>query len=102
MTDHDALSQLLALAVDAARERAADALGPLLAYDRDHSGDLVRTLQIYLATGCNTSRAAEELYLHRSGMLYRLRRIEELLAVRLDDIPTRTALELALLSQQAG
>lgn len=73
-------------------------LEPLLTYDSLHGGDLVHTLHVYLALGCNASRAAEALYLHRSGLLYRLGRIEELLGVRLDEFGSRVALELAVLS----
>jgi DNA-binding PucR family transcriptional regulator len=89
-------------ALAAARSEAPIALRPLYDYDRKHGGDLVRTLQVYLTLGCNASRTSEELYLHRSGLLYRLRRIEELLDARLDDFEDRVALEVAALAIQSG
>lgn len=73
-------------------------LAPLEAYDIAHGGDLVRTLTTYLVVGGNASRAAEELFLHRSGMLYRLRRIEALCGIRLDNFHDRVALEVAILA----
>jgi len=96
------LNRLLADAVTAAASDAAVALEPLIAYDRNHSGDLVRTLHIYLALGCNASRAAEALYLHRSGLLYRLGRIEDLLGVDLTSFRERVALEIAVLGIEDG
>lgn len=40
---------------------------------------LRRTLQVFLATGCNATLAAERLYTHRNTLLRRLARAEELL-----------------------
>jgi purine catabolism regulator len=94
---HDAIDRLLEEAAHAGRHHAARALRPLSEYDAAHGGDLIRTLRVYLASGCNASRAAEALYLHRSGLLYRLRRIEALLGVDLDDHRTRVGLEIAFL-----
>ena len=96
------LNRLLANAVAAAAPGAAAALEPLIAYDRNHSGDLVRTLRVYLASGCNASRTAEALYLHRSGLLYRLGRIEDLLGVNLSSFRERVALEIAVLGIEGG
>lgn len=96
VTHQDELNRLLAHARAAVREDSRRALQPLLDYDRTHGGDLVRTLHAYLALNCNASRTAEALYLHRSGLLYRLRRIEDILHVRLDSFHQRLALELAV------
>lgn len=79
-------------------EAALEALEPLSSYDKRHNGDLLQTLRVYLKSGCNASRSAELLYLHRSGLLYRLRRIEELLGIRLDTFEDRVALEIAVLA----
>jgi DNA-binding PucR family transcriptional regulator len=70
-------------------------------YDQLHSGDLLNTLKTYLRLQANASAAAEALFLHRSGLLYRLRRIEDLLALRLDVFEHRAAIELALLALDA-
>ncbi|MGI8827022.1 MAG: helix-turn-helix domain-containing protein [Chloroflexota bacterium] len=94
----DPLSDLLDAAMSATRLRAGTALEPLAAYDRRHNADLLRTLATYLAHGCNATRSAEALYLHRSGLLYRLARIEALLGTSLIPFRVRVALELAVLS----
>lgn len=85
-------------AIAAARVHASAVLAPLHTYDAAHGGDLVHTLEVYLYAGGNASQAAETLFLHRSGMLYRLRRIEALCGVRLDCFEDRVALELAILA----
>lgn len=85
-------------AIDGAAPHADAVLSPLHTYDAAHGGDLVRTLTVYLLTGGNASKAAEELFLHRSGMLYRLRRIEALCGVRLDNFEDRVTLEIAILA----
>jgi DNA-binding PucR family transcriptional regulator len=85
-------------AITGAAPYAGAVLGPLDDYDAAHGGDLVRTLAVYLTAGGNVSKAAEELFLHRSGMLYRLRRIEALCGVRLDYFVDRVTLEMAVLA----
>jgi DNA-binding PucR family transcriptional regulator len=70
---------------------------PLLVYDRERRSDLVRTLQVYFATGANASEAADRLFLHRNSMLYRLARIEKLTGLDLKDPRARLALQLGLL-----
>jgi purine catabolism regulator len=100
MNTVESLDLILASSTEVAREHAARALSPLSEYDREHGGDLVRTLATYLACGCNASRTAAALYLHRSGLLYRLRRIETLLGLNLDNFETRTALSIAVISAE--
>jgi purine catabolism regulator len=98
MNTREVLDLILASSSEVAREHAVFALSPLEEYDREHGGDLRRTLATYLACGCNASRTAGELYLHRSGLLYRLRRIETLLGLNLDKFEVRTALSIAIIS----
>jgi DNA-binding PucR family transcriptional regulator len=85
-----------AIASEDVTRRASALLAPLLAYDSERSGDLIHTLDVYFSLGGNSSRAAEALFLHRNGLLYRLARIEELLGVPLADAQVRLALEVAL------
>lgn len=98
MTGSELTATMLASAITATHEEAHALLAPLEEYDCAHGGDLVRTLHVYLATGGNASASAEALFLHRSGLLYRLRRIESLLGLTLDAFPHRVALELAVLA----
>lgn len=73
-----------------------DALGVLLAYDRDNGGDLVRTLDAFFAARCSPKEAAERLSVHRNTVLYRLDRVRDLTGFDLEDATTRLRLQLAL------
>jgi PucR family transcriptional regulator, purine catabolism regulatory protein len=87
-------------ALRADRARAAYYVGllePLRRYDREHNGDLVRTLAAYLEWGGNAMRAAESLFLHRNSLRYRLVRIRALLGMDPDDPDARLSLGVALL-----
>ncbi|MFZ5869582.1 MAG: PucR family transcriptional regulator [Actinomycetota bacterium] len=64
---------------------ADDALAPLLAWDRSHGSDLVRTLTVHLRHGCRPSRTAEVLHIQRQSLYQRLGRIEQLLGRPVDD-----------------
>ena len=72
-----------------------ETLGPLLAYDQDHGTDLVQTLDAYLRRNGSLNHLADELMIHRSTLIYRLRRIRELLEVDIDDSGLRLELSLA-------
>jgi DNA-binding PucR family transcriptional regulator len=52
--------------------------GPLLAYDRDHDGALIRTMRAYFDADCSQRVAAERLFVHHKTLRYRLERIRQL------------------------
>jgi DNA-binding PucR family transcriptional regulator len=56
----------------------------------------VATLETYLDHGCDTKLTAEELFLHRASLYYRLQRIEELTGASLKSGTDRLALHLSL------
>ena len=56
----------------------AEALQPLVEYDRAHQATLVATLRAYVDTRLNLTRSAEILGVHPNTVVYRLRRIREL------------------------
>ena len=60
-------------------------LGPLLEYDREHSSELVHSLEEFLRANRSWQRAAETLYVHKQTLVYRMKRVEELTGRRLDD-----------------
>ncbi|GGJ37620.1 PucR family transcriptional regulator [Paenarthrobacter histidinolovorans] len=53
-------------------------LGAVVEHDRVKKSELMRTLAVWLDTGCNTAQAARELHLERQSMHHRLQRIFEL------------------------
>jgi purine catabolism regulator len=74
----------------------ATTLGRVAAYDATRGAELVQTLEAYFASRCSPDATAKRLHLHRNSLLYRLRRIEEIAGVRLEDPETRLLLHLAL------
>jgi len=74
----------------------ADTVGPLLAYDARTGGDLMATLNAFFACHGSPTETAQRLHLHRNTVLYRLRRIEEVGNLSLDDAGTRLNLHLCL------
>jgi sugar diacid utilization regulator len=65
--------------------------------DDARSGDLLlETLEVYFGNNGNALRAAQQLHLHRNSMLYRLRRVSELLGQDLEDPDVRLSLQVAL------
>ncbi|HZU77394.1 MAG TPA: helix-turn-helix domain-containing protein, partial [Dehalococcoidia bacterium] len=71
-------------------------VGSLVRYDARHGGELMATLDAFFACNGSPTDAAQRLSLHRNTVLYRLRRIEEVGRLRLDDPATRLNLHLCL------
>ena len=65
-------------------------------FDLHAKESLVTTLETYLDHGCDTKLTAEELFLHRASLYYRLQRIEELTGASLKSGADRLALHLSL------
>ncbi len=72
-------------------------LKELLSYDKSHNTAYVQTLRAYLLCPDNLCAGAEMLYIHRHTFKNRLEKIEQLLALALNDHYTRLQLSLALL-----
>ncbi|MCC7360676.1 MAG: PucR family transcriptional regulator ligand-binding domain-containing protein [Anaerolineales bacterium] len=68
----------------------------LAEHDRRANGGLVRTLEAYLDAGGALAQAAERLTVHRNTILYRLSRIEAIIALDLDNVEQRLNLHVAL------
>ncbi|MCC7355703.1 MAG: helix-turn-helix domain-containing protein [Anaerolineae bacterium] len=73
-----------------------ETLGPLAEYDRANGTDLLHTLETYFAQGCNLSRTAEALFIHRNSLLYRMERIAAITGLDLEDPEARLRLQVAL------
>ncbi|GGE05442.1 hypothetical protein GCM10011571_03130 [Marinithermofilum abyssi] len=71
-------------------------LGSLLAYDRKHGTELVRTLEAFLEAGQSKQKAAKDLFIHRQTLYYRLEQITSLLGEGWESSPRRVALDMAL------
>jgi purine catabolism regulator len=78
------------------RHHRDQALGAVLAYDRNHNGALLQTLEAFLRSDGNRVRAAEELYIHYNTLRYRLTQIEQLTGGIGGDANARMNVQLAL------
>jgi len=72
------------------------ALEQIIAHDREHGTDYVRTLRAFLNHMGRLPQAAKELNVHRNTLEYLIARIGEVAAVDVTDPDTRLALELGL------
>jgi purine catabolism regulator len=63
---------------DVLRAFADSMLAPLDAYDREHNGELIPSLQAFLQHNARWETAAAQLYVHRHTLRYRMRKAEEL------------------------
>lgn len=69
---------------------------PLVDYDAQNRGSLVKTVEAYFTHHGNISQTAESLFVHRNTLLYRMERIQELTGLHLDQANMRLALHLSL------
>jgi DNA-binding PucR family transcriptional regulator len=67
-------------------------------YDRDHAKDYIDTLRALAQASWDVSVAARRLNLHPNSLRYRIRRIEEIAGLALDDPRSRLVLSLQLLA----
>ena len=72
-------------------------LGKLLQADELNDGNLSETLENYLNCSCNAKKTAEEIFLHRNTLNYRLKKIREILGCDLENLDTCLELKLAFL-----
>jgi hypothetical protein len=75
------------------RAVAEDILAPLA--EADPSGELLRTVRLYLDLESSTTMTATQLGVHRNTVMQRLDRARRLLSVDLDDPDDRIAVHLA-------
>jgi DNA-binding PucR family transcriptional regulator len=81
--------------VDSARAWVAETLGPL-AVESERAESLRETARVFLHTGGSYTATADQLYLHRNTVQYRVRQAEELRGRPFTD--ARLDVELALLA----
>ncbi len=78
----------------------APAIRLLKKYDREHETELCPTLETFLNCERSCTLASQVLKIHRSTLLYRLKRITELTGLNLDDQDTRFYLNLSFYAEK--
>lgn len=78
------------------REYARRRIGALERYDAAHGSDYLGTLKAFLLADGSLLKAAEHIHAHRNTVVYRMRRIRELLGSGLGGFAEKSDLLLAL------
>ncbi|WP_126428621.1 PucR family transcriptional regulator [Brevibacillus marinus] len=69
---------------------------PVQDYDRKNGSQLFQTLDAYVRHGGNTKKVAEELFVHRNSVNYRVERMKDILQAEIHDPKVLLRLDLAL------
>lgn len=77
-------------------------LGPLHEYDERHGTSLVETLARYIDANLSTSEAAASLFVHPNTVAQRVRRIEDVTGLALNDIRSIAGIVLALAAEDVA
>jgi len=70
-------------------------LGKLEQYDKNNKADYLDFLSTYLHCNCNINETADKLFLHRNTVVYKIKKISELLDCDLSEMEVRVELYLA-------
>lgn len=73
-----------------------ETLGKLDFMEPEKKNDFIKTLSLYLKSGGNVLKVAEQNNAHRNTIVYRLNRLEEIIGQNISDGEVRTKLQLAL------
>lgn len=60
-------------------------LGKLEEFDREHDSDYLNTLRMFLLSDCNLIETASKMHTHRNTIIYRIKKIKELIGSELDN-----------------
>ena len=82
--------------LEEARETFRSVLGSVAEHDKTSRTSLLYTLKVFLEQNRSWQSTAEKLYIHKSSLTYRIRRIEELTGRSLGNTGDVVALWLAL------
>ncbi len=69
---------------------------PLLEYDKNKDGELIKTLRTYFECGGNLKQVCKQMYIHYNTILYRIQKIQQITGVDLSDSNARLNLEISL------
>lgn len=72
---------------------------PLIEYDRKNNSDLAHVLWVYLQHDGSVKETADELFVHRNTINYKLNRASEILDMNLSSLNTRLQLTLGFMLQ---
>jgi len=82
--------------VDQLRSFAAEVLGKLSEHEHEHKSEYLTTLACYFRENNSPQRASRILHVHPNTVAYRVKRIEEITGLRLDNYTDRLIAQVAL------
>ncbi|MBR0381803.1 MAG: PucR family transcriptional regulator ligand-binding domain-containing protein [Eubacterium sp.] len=102
--DEMGVYRLLYLVPDEAllREMSSDLLRPLLLYDQKNDGQLLETLEKYLYFQGSYMAMAEDMFIHRNTLMYRMNKIRKLLGTDLSTSEDMVTYHIACLIMHMG
>lgn len=68
----------------------------LIRYDEKNGMNLIRTLEVYFENNKNIRRTADELFVHKNSVIYRLKKVESIIGEKLEDSETAFNLQMCL------
>lgn len=71
-------------------------LGKLEQYDQQNHSSLVLTLISYFKNNCHLIRTAEDLFIHKNSVIYRINKIEEITGLKISNPEDRFNLQLCI------
>jgi len=78
------------------RSFAAEVLGKLSEHEHEHKSEYLSTLACYFRENNSPQRASRLLHVHPNTVAYRIKRIEEITGLRLDNYRDRLIAQVAL------
>ncbi len=78
------------------RSFAVDVLGKLSVHEHEHNSEYLTTLACYFRENNSPQRASRVLHVHPNTVAYRVKRIEEITGLRLDNYGDRLIAQVAL------
>ncbi|WP_455138064.1 PucR family transcriptional regulator [Thermophilibacter sp.] len=81
-------------------EFADESVNRIVSYDETHNSGLLEVLSIYLSHNGSVQQTADQLFVHRNTVTYKLNKIESLLDADLSDFETRVRLYLGIKARE--
>lgn len=91
---------LLQNAAEDLLDYVCETLGPLLIYEKSRKREFLQTLAAFLDHGLRMKETAQSLTIHQNTLIYRIKRIEEILGISLTNQKQFLDVSLALLLYQ--
>ena len=92
---------LLSISDNTVKQRYYESvLGKLEQYDKNNRSNYLDFLGTYLECNCNINETADKLFVHRNTVVYKIKKISEMLDVDLSDMEVKVGLYLAKLLRE--